>query len=93
MRIDGGAEDDFLKKVDGKVLGAGERHKHSAGIEMLKRVQIEKFISAGSGIEVGSFMRQRRRVQDDQVEFPVYLLQVGKGVAFENFPRRVSEAV
>ena len=53
--IDGGAEDDFLKQIDRKMLGAGERQKKAAWVEMLERVKIEKFIAAGGGIYVAPF--------------------------------------
>ena len=92
-RIDGGAEDDFLKKIDGKMLGAGKGQEQTAGIEMLERVQIEKFISAGGGVHVASFRSQRRRVQDDQVELSVDFFQISEGVAFEKFSWRLGEAV
>ena len=61
----------FWNKIDGKMLGAGKRQEQTAGVKMLERVQIEKLISAGGGVYVASFVRQRRRVQDDQVEFSV----------------------
>src|SRR6185295_11669043 len=91
--IHGGAENDFLEQVDGKMLGTGKCEEHAAGGELFQRVQIEKLVPSSSRIQVGSFVRQRRRIQDDQIEFFVDLFQIGKGVTFENFSRRVRKTV
>src|SRR6266576_1799984 len=65
LGVDGGAEDDFLKQVDGKMLGARKAEKQSARIKMLERVQVETLITTGCSGHVAALVRQRRRVQED----------------------------
>src|SRR5690349_20932853 len=79
-RVDGGAEDDFLKEIGGEVLRAGKREERASGIEMLQGVKVEKFIAARRGVHVASLVREGWWVEHDQIEFSVDFLQIRKRV-------------
>lgn len=81
-RVDGCAEDDFLKEIDGEMLGTGESEKKPSGSYMPQGVKIEEFVSARGGLDVASFVRQGRRIQDDDVERSVAFLEISESVAF-----------
>jgi hypothetical protein len=81
-RIDGCAEDDLLKEIDGKMLGTGESEKKPAGPHMSERVKIEKLVAPRGGFDVASFVRQGGRVKDDDIEGSLGFFEIGEGVGF-----------
>jgi hypothetical protein len=60
--VDGSAKDDLLKQVHREVLGARKCEKQSSGIDVLKSMKVEKFVSPRGGGDIISFVRQGRRV-------------------------------
>jgi hypothetical protein len=66
--VHGGAKDDFLEEIARQMLGAGEGQQQPAGVEVFERVKIEKLISSRRRVKVASFVRERRRIQDDQIK-------------------------
>src|SRR5688572_11022099 len=75
-RIDGGAEDHLLKQIRREMLGAGEGQEKSSGIEMPEGMEIEKFVSAGGGINVAPPVVERGRVEHDHIKAGPAFLQV-----------------
>jgi hypothetical protein len=67
-RVDGRAEHNFLEEIRGKMLGAGEGQKQTAGGEIPKRVEIEKLVATRGGVDVAAFVRQGGGVEDNDVE-------------------------
>ena len=87
-RIDGCPEDDLLKEIAGKMLGTGESEEKPPRPHMSQGVKIEKLVSARGGLDVASFVRQGRRVKDDDIEGSLAFLEIGESVGFYDLRTR-----
>lgn len=83
--IDGGAENDFLEQVDGKMLRTREGEEEAAGSQMTESVQIEKLVSARGSMNVDALTGQGRWVEDDDIKSGIAFLEIGESVPFHQF--------